>query len=293
MKSRYIAIVIIVLTVLIAGFYIRYMQAKVYARTGSSSEHAKSLEKSAPKTLASSSKTSDTKSVAKALQQNLQVESVKKNEKTVELLRLNRHWVEQAYGPVLPAFLLPAEAENKLKDLLVERAMSQNDAHDLAVEQHTDTSGDYNKIDYRVLSDVDAQIEHLVGPIIMPKIRTMIECYSELSGINKSFKSAEMGKYGASLLSPQQKLDLAQAYHEVFAKNSVALAQSDAKNHPPANDVERFSVTPDPVTGLTPLDQQVIDRLAQSLSLTQIAVVKDHLKVRTKYYRDKFQGSSM
>jgi hypothetical protein len=193
-----------------------------------------------------------------------------------------RKAVDRVYGPVLRAFNLSPEVTTKLKELLVERFAGTQDAKDAAIASGLLTGGQMKQAMAIAAAESENEILQLVGPETAKQIQGMLAADLYLTSVSESYEPdfAAIGKP----LNSSQVLQLAEALTASFVDNRAALVQTDPHYYPSVSSETLQLVTANPSTGLTPLDQQVVDKVASFLSPEQLAIVKAHLQSRTAYF---------
>ena len=166
-----------------------------------------------------------------------------------------RRNVQQQYGSILGSLSLPPEQNAKLKDLLVEMTMSPIDAAGAATQLGVaQDAPEMQKAQSQARREVEKEITALVGA-----------------------DTAAMFNGGSAYMLQTGVGEMAEAGHALSAEQMRTVAQvaADARNpqkNPAARDQGAYEA--DPETGLTPIEQGVLQRASGVLSPEQLGILK-------------------
>jgi len=172
--------------------------------------------------------------------------------------------VVRQYGDAIATLNLPADKAAQLKNLLVERQLSQQDAREAAEAAGLKPgSPEFAQATAQAYQEVQQQITDLVGKDGMAALQQA----SMISGMKTMVTytyAPDFADAGIPLTSEQE------------TSLAVALNPANAmRNNPNARDPSYRQ--PDPDTWLSPADQQTIAKAAQTLSPAQLEIFKTDL----------------
>lgn len=176
--------------------------------------------------------------------------------------KVTRRATFSAYGRAIAALSLAPNQATQLKELLIDRDMTSNDAHEAAVQAGFKwDSKDANKAVSEATKDLDQAITSLIGADGIEKLEAL-KGTNFMGSMNPVDEYAlDMEDAGVSL-SPEQSQTLSQYLHQVANPDK----NPDAGT-PGYNDVDHS-------TWQSPLDQQFYARAATILTPTQLQVLK-------------------
>lgn len=175
--------------------------------------------------------------------------------------------VQKVWGRALENMSLPAEKLGRMKELLVERWESMQDAHDISVATGATKNSQLKGAIDRVNADWDADLRKAVDSDEYAKIRTMVDAVTYFSTVETVY-AAEFAFHGAPL-APSQVWPFATALYEIY----------DSKANPQAARMRIEAI--DAATGLSALDRQALVRVTPILTSAQIEFLKVKLRTNT------------
>jgi len=194
-----------------------------------------------------------------------------------------RHQVLYQYAASLRALNLPPDQLAKVKDLLVERQLSATDAME-AAQANGLVEG---SPEWRA-----AMQQAMAG--VMQDLNSALQSYANTSLSEFELVTSTRVSSGMSLAEPinDAGLPLTDAQAQAIAQASAdASDRSHNAPHPPGYN------TPDPTTGLTPKQTQMINQVTPALSPAQLEVYKTALsemvqvqRIENSYGRDPVTG---
>lgn len=165
--------------------------------------------------------------------------------------------IQRVFVPTLLELGLSGEQVAKVRSLMLQRRQSARDAKDIAKEHKWSTAGVVIQAIDEAEAKFDPQIRAAVGDEKFEQVRVMLVDESYFRRVQ--FGIATDAELFGAPLSADQKLTLTRAMGGVLTQSV----------HPQA--------AVDPVTGLTPSDQQILDRANGALSNAQSAVLRRYL----------------
>jgi hypothetical protein len=187
--------------------------------------------------------------------------------------KLERRAEKHVYGDFVAAMKLPPTEEAHLWDLMEERSESVMDAA-IASKQEKLSDQDTEKEWHATEAEANGRIESLIGPDNF-RILQLDEGFGSPGMLVTSTIGVDLARAG-SPLTPDQIVHVAESYgdaHMVIGQDSGV----------PSGQV------PDPVTGLTPYFQTLLDKVSQSLTPDQETVVKGFYleQVQLQLYKEE------
>ena len=169
-----------------------------------------------------------------------------------------RHDALRQYSDRLASLHLPAEQLARLKDLLVERSLSYGDAAEAArAAGLADGSPAYNKATSGAQAEVDTEIASLIGKDTEKQLIGGSQYKYQVDNLNVQLAGT------GSQLTPDQSQALETLMYQVNQGNKTSRTASFYQ--------------PDPATGLTGADQQLIDQAGAVVSPPQVQALRDAL----------------
>jgi len=165
--------------------------------------------------------------------------------------------IQQRYGYAFAAMKLPPDDLARLKNLLLTRVQARLDAAD-AGQAAGLTGAELSTAGKQAENAVTGEISALVGDA----------GYAQLMASQKASQFEP-------LIANSVAVDLEGAGVPLMPEQASALAQSFA-DHDTNNGAGAAGQLPDPLTGLTPFYQSLLDRISPNLTAAQIPVVKDY-----------------
>jgi hypothetical protein len=172
-----------------------------------------------------------------------------------------RRAVMHAWGGIILSMKLPPEQVSKLLDLMVEQAESAWDANEASQLAN-------------LPNDQAEKARHAAENVVNDEIKALVgQSNADLLQMAESFP----GPHAPWVVQSTIGLDLALAGAPLSPEQFSVMVHSydEARLYPGPVGGVPDDETPDPATGLTPYFSAMLDRLSQSLSPDQIAVVKN------------------
>lgn len=187
------------------------------------------------------------------------------------MLKVRQRMVAQQFKSLFASLKgVPAEKIARLKDLMVAREMAWADARALAAKEGLSiTTEGYRKIIETVSGQFDRDFEGLLG-----------EQYSDFAALEKN-----RGAYAIVGLTVSP--DMAYAGVPLTNDQENALAALMTQLHYSMEDPQYSGLVAQPIdanTGLSPLNQQLVEQAANLLSPAQIEVLKERQKELTAFH---------
>ena len=188
------------------------------------------------------------------------------------LAKQTRRNMLRQYGPALDALNLPPDQLAKLKDLLVERTLSSQDANQAARAAGLEPGSQAWSAAMKAATEpVEKEIGAVLGTDSGPFMRKL----QTEAGITSQMRYTYVPDFEAAgmALTPEQTNGLQQALASSRNYDSVPPSERAAYNQV------------DPATGLSPADTRMLEAAAQSLSPAQLRIL------RTDQIRDNQQNA--
>ena len=173
------------------------------------------------------------------------------------------------FGKAIAALKLTPADEDKLLELLIQRADAAYIAHEVVQELGTSDYTVLTAMIAKAQADVDQEIQQYFSGNTADQIAEMVRASSYLAEIRLAIDPA-LTSAGAPI-APEQALPLALVLRETYGA---------------ANDFERIpsQANMDPKTGLLPLDEVAIQRAATVLNTRQLEVFQKLAAERNREY---------
>lgn len=182
-------------------------------------------------------------------------------------------YVKRTFGPVIVGLPLSSADQVKLLELLTKRTLAVADRrHDFSQRENAAKIADplafnprpngfspqeLEREVARAVAEVENEIEKLVGPSLFPRIKVMIECDHQLSVISSGY--AEALEEAGHPLKAEDRLHLASVLHWLqSAENYLRLNKTIPLNP----------------SGLTPVDEEALEKMREHLSSGQVDQMK-------------------
>jgi hypothetical protein len=190
-----------------------------------------------------------------------------------ELRNINRQ-----YGEELAKLNLPPEQAAKLKQLMIDREDASMDAREAAQNSGL-SSRETNQAVTQAMGEVNDEIKALVGA----------DTFNDL-------QNGQLSSGMKMMIQNQVGIDLTAAGVPLSNDQTSALAQIYAGLQNPAKNPDLMTMVrgaADPTTGLTPMNQAILDQAAQVLSPAQLPILKQSLIDQSEqqaYFRQRAEN---
>jgi hypothetical protein len=168
--------------------------------------------------------------------------------------------IQRQYGDAFAALKLPPDQLAKLKDLLVTRNDANLDASEAAQEAGL-TGRDVSLAIRNATNSVNDEIKALIGDDKFTQLQTTPQT-SMAKTMLENTVAVDLEGAGQPLNSDQLA--------------SLAAIYNQTQRQPPAGAGQGWQ-TPDPQTGLAPVDEALLNQASQSLTPAQLPILRDYL----------------
>lgn len=177
------------------------------------------------------------------------------------------------YVEAVKAFVpLSPEKEQKLRDLLYERAEAVNDAEEIAEAAH-DNPDVVRSAMIQASAELNAKIESTFGADVLAQIMKLQDIIPEMGLVSATYQPAMA--FSGQPLSTIQSIALAAIMRTVYDKPESAATMNLATSR--AYGTQDI----DSATGLSAPDRNALQRAANLLSAAQLQILQDNLAAAT------------
>ena len=189
-----------------------------------------------------------------------------------EQIARQRVSVMKYLAPAMATLGLPADKFNQLIDLLVQRRLSRDDAHNIARSSGMGTAGELIAVDKAASAQVDNEIQELIEDA------ATYNAYQHIMTLEVVLSSDEL-TFGSEMQAVGEPLSGTQALSLADLLSSLRSPANYA--HDIASSREYFAAGYDPSTGLGNVDRQILSQAATFLTPRQQEIIAVRLRQST------------